>query len=82
MVSSGGRLGADLMKQVTQRPADTVELFFFFPRGKKNQEEGEEGGREDVVKSANKYKKLLQRGTNSLDSRVLKNKMGNTMVKF
>lgn len=35
MVSSGGRLGADLMKQVTQRPADTIELFFFFLGGKK-----------------------------------------------
>lgn len=35
MVSSGGRLGADLMKQVTQRPADTVELFFFSSGEKK-----------------------------------------------
>lgn len=54
--------------------------FFFLGEKKKKQEEGEESGREDVVKSANKYKKLLQRDTNSLDSRVLKNKMGNTMV--
>lgn len=67
------------MKWVTQRPADVIELFFPW---KEKQEGKEEGGREDVVRSAYKCKKLLQRSKNTLDSTVIKNKMGNTMVKF
>lgn len=67
------------MKWVTQRPAGMIKVFFL---GKRNRrEEKKVVGKMGLSLQIN-ITRLLQRGENSLDSTVLKNKIGSTVVKF